>query len=46
MWELEDFHRSPADLFGTYLDETDRADEDLMRLFTDLWEDAVAADQP
>lgn len=45
LWDLEDFHRSPADLFAEYLAETDRADEALMALFTELWEATVASDQ-
>lgn len=45
LWDLDDFHRSPADLFGEYLDETDQSDDDVMALFTDLWEATVASDQ-
>lgn len=45
MWELEDFQRSPADLFAEYLDETGESDDDVQRLFLDLWEAAVAPDQ-
>jgi len=45
MWDLEDFQRSPADLFAEYLAETGQADEDVQRLFVDLWEAAVAPDQ-
>ncbi len=45
MWDLEDFQRSPADLFAEYLAETGQADQDVQRLFVDLWEATIAPDQ-
>ncbi len=44
-WDLEDFQRSPADLFAEYLADTSQSDDDVLALFTDLWEAAIAPDQ-
>ena len=38
VWELDDFHQSPVELFGQYLDELDVEDPDLPALFGDLLE--------
>lgn len=38
VWELDDFHQSPVELFGQYLDELDVEDPDLTALFGDLLE--------
>lgn len=43
-WELEDFHRSPTDLFAEYLVEARVSDPDLTRLFEDLVETVVGGD--
>ncbi len=43
-WELDDFHRSPADLFAEYLDEHDATDPTLTGLFAELLEDVLATD--
>ncbi len=44
-WDLEDFHRSPGELFAMYLDESDQHDDAVLALFDDLWEDTLAPDQ-
>lgn len=44
-WELEDFQRSPADLFAEYLADTDQVDNQVLALFGELWEAALAPDQ-
>lgn len=43
-WELDDFHRSPADLFAEYLDDQDATDPTLTGLFAELLEDVLATD--
>jgi DNA repair protein SbcD/Mre11 len=43
-WELDDFQRSPTDLFAEYLAEADAADPDLTGLFAELLEDVLATD--
>lgn len=45
LWDLDDFQRSPADLFAEYLADTDQPDQDVTDLFTQLWEAALAPDQ-
>ncbi|MBY5161768.1 exonuclease SbcCD subunit D [Salsipaludibacter albus] len=44
-WDLEDFHRSPADLFAMYLEETGQDDPAVRALFDELWEASLAPDQ-
>lgn len=43
-WGLDDFHRSPADLFAEYLDDQDATDPTLTGLFAELLEDVLATD--
>ncbi len=44
-WDLEDFHRSPTELFAMYLDDTGQRDDDVLALFSELREAGLAPDQ-